>query len=400
MKLLLTIFMLCTISLPVFSQKNLAPIREKAYRNLDLAQQHADKKNWPLALKELNTLKLGEARLNPHEKAMMYNLLGFIAYSNEDLPEAISHYQQVIVDPSEVSNNLYENALYGLAQLHFGLSQYEQSIAKMKEWLNATGKSNEQALLLIAQSYYQLKQYEKAIEPLNEVILTSKDAPKENWLLLLRILYFENSQKELAVETMKKLVSLYPKEQYLMQLSALHGQLGQTKKQIAVLESLQEKGLLTDDVQILNLANLYLSEDMPFESSRVLNWAISKELLVKEKKVVRLLAASLSSAKEFSSAGDAFYQLYNITGDTQPLMQAAQNYWLNRDYKRVVEILKSQSDEEAIKLTAMSLFYLNDFDLSREAFNRLKKYNIKEANQWIALCNAEQSHRQRVKEYL
>jgi hypothetical protein len=39
-------------------------------------------------------------------------------------------------------------------------------------------------------------------------------------------------------DVVEKLVLLYPREQYVMNLAALHGQLGDSEKQLALVESL------------------------------------------------------------------------------------------------------------------------------------------------------------------
>ena len=48
----------------------------------------------------------GQARLNAHEVAMTYSLLGFIAYTQEDLKLATTYYEKVLVKSKSIPKSL------------------------------------------------------------------------------------------------------------------------------------------------------------------------------------------------------------------------------------------------------------------------------------------------------
>ncbi len=393
-------------------KRTLPPLRPKAYRNLDLAQQHLDAKNLEKAKKELNTLKLGEARLNGQEKALMYNLFGYIAFTEGKLQEAIENYLKVVEDPQSVSKSMEESALFGISQLYFGLEQYKNSIEYMERWEKLSNKKNTQAKLLIAQSYYQLKDYVSAINPMLAAIEINKSdqkLPDENWLLLLRILYFESDQKVKALNTMIELTQLYPKTEYYLQMSILHGQLGNEKEQMAILESLEESEELTDQPDLLNLASLYVNFEAPINAVKLLDKHLANNNIKKDTSNLRLLANALAMAKEFTRASETFESLFQMNSDDGSfLIEAARMAWMDEDYQRVTELLsekKSFDDSqrgEAFLLAGMSFFYLKDFNNSRISFTEAKDFKpqSKQARQWISLVNSEQKRQEEIDNYL
>jgi tetratricopeptide (TPR) repeat protein len=59
----------------------------------------------------------------------------------------------------------------------------------------------------------------------------------------------------------RELVLLYPREQYVMNLAALHGQLGDQGRQLALIESLLDDERLTQPTHLRMIVNLYLGEE-------------------------------------------------------------------------------------------------------------------------------------------
>lgn len=393
--------------------RKLPPLRPKAYRNLDLAQQHIDAKNWQAAGKELNVLKLGEARLNNHEKALMYNLMGFIAFSNNDLNSAIDSYLEVIRDPKAISKPMEESTLFGLSQLYFGLDNFNKSVEFINRWESLSGKKNVQAKLLKAQSFYQLKQYDKGIKPLESAISINNEKeekpPQENWLLLLRILYFESGKKELALNAMKRLTKHYPKPEYFLQMATLHGQLGNEKEQMALLEGLEESDQLTEQTDLLNLANLYLAQETPINTVNLLNKHLKNKTISEELKTIRLLGSAQALAKEFADASITFERLYKLENDSSHLLESARMAWMDEDYDRVRNLLSGSIDNfkeedkgESHLLNGMALFYLKEFNDARTTFEKAKDFKglNSRARQWISLVNSEQKRQESIEKYI
>lgn len=386
-------------------------VRERAYRNLDLAQQHVDAKNWAEAERELGVLKQGEARLNEYERALMYNLYGFIAFSRNQLPEAINNYEQVINNRAYIPQHMEESTLYGLSQLHFGESNFSAAIDYMQQWETLSGKQSQQGKLLTAQSYYQQKDYQSAIEPLLAAMRIheeeSETAPEENWLLLLRILYFETKQNDQALNAMYRLVELYPQTQYYLQLATFHGQLGNNREQMSILESLEERGELDDESSILNLATLYLDQETPILAARLIQRKLNEALLAPEEKILRQLATAYALAKEYPAASDVYVTLADQF-NSEFLLDAAQMTWLAEDYTATLALLQNIQNlsgevyAEAILLRGMGAYYTQNFNQARNDFSEIRNHAKfgERARQWLDITNNEQQRVERNRQYL
>lgn len=390
--------------------RTLPPLRPKAYRNLELAQQYVDNKAWAEAEKELAVLKAGEARLNAYERALMYNLYGFMAFSQNELSAAIEHYQRVLVAPESIPLAMETATHYGLAQLYFGVDDFTAAISAMRRWEALADKQNIEGKLLIAQSYYQLNDYANAIPALNAALAlhqTSGEPPQENWLLLLRLLYFENAQPQQALAVMAQLVELYPQARYYLQLATLHGQLGNSMQQLGILESLEADGLLNDPIDITNLANLYLMQEAPLLAARVLQRYLADGRLTASAQNLQLTASALALAKEYQAAAELYQQLSEYEPKGDYLLSAAQMAWLAEDYGRVVELLDDTQRlteakrAEALLLVGMSQHYSGNFDAARATFQALRNDAAlgMQARRWLEVNNSEQQRLQQVAQY-
>ena len=69
--------------------------------------------------------------------------------------------------------------------------------------------------MLLGQAYFQAGRYQEALGPIKEGIDLYKaqgKTPKENWLLLLRVAYYELSDYRGMVSALNELLRYYPKD--------------------------------------------------------------------------------------------------------------------------------------------------------------------------------------------
>ena len=90
-------------------------------------------------------------------------------------------------------------------------------------------------------------QFDNALEPIKTAIQMYRDqgkVPRENWLLLLRVIYWELERLPNMLVILKELIEEYPKDTYVLTLAGVYSELGDTKKQLALTEALYEKGYI------------------------------------------------------------------------------------------------------------------------------------------------------------
>ena len=393
--------------------RTVKPITAKALRNLSLAQQFIDDKAYGKAIKELGILQAGEARLNAHEIAMTYSLLGFIAYTKEDIPTAIKHYHQVIQHAKSIPENLEYSTVFGLAQMYFAQKKFDGAVKFMRHWLRLTGTESVQGQLLLAQSYYQLKKYKYGVAPIKEAIRINESKNKaidENWLLLLRVLYYENNQPDMAIQTMFDLILLNSKKEYFIQLASLYGQQKNLNKQIEIYDALYKDQRLDKENEIITYSMLLANLNMPFYSAKVLEDSINSGLIESNSKHTLMAADQYASANEMDQA-IRLYGLNNTQNDQTGrsaylagrLASLKQN-WTQAKFYLEIALNKGQLDrvDQVQTMLAVALMNLNDFDNARVAFLKAKedKRSIKTSNSWLKYLNAQERHVASVDKYL
>ena len=100
--------------------------------------------------------------------------------------------------------------------------------------------------MLLGQAYFQMGDYDAALEPIKKAVDMDREqgnTPKENWLLLLRVIYYEKQDFKNMIAVLEELIQYYPKDTYLLTLAGAHSELGDTLKQLVIVETLYEKGL-------------------------------------------------------------------------------------------------------------------------------------------------------------
>ena len=98
------------------------------------------------------------------------------------------------------------------------------------------------------------------------------------------------------------MIEAYPKDTYVLTLAGVYSELGDTKKQLALTESLYEKGYIDGKSHAVNLANLYLLHGLPYKAAKILEKEMEAENVVSDMRNLRLLSQAWYSAREDKKA--------------------------------------------------------------------------------------------------
>ena len=167
--------------------------------------------------------------------------------------------------------------------------------------------------MLKGQAYFQMGEFDKALEPIKIAVQMHRDqgrVPNENWLLLLRVIYWEMKDFPNMLIVLQELVEEYPKDSYVLTLAGVYSELGDTKKQLALTEALYDAGYIDGKTHAVNLANLYLLHGIPYKAAFVLQKEIDAGNVKADVRNLRLLS-------------QAWYQARNDKKSIPPLVQAA-----------------------------------------------------------------------------
>jgi len=299
--------------------------------------------------------------------------------------------------------------LYSLAQLAMQQQNYQQALAFLTQWR----QENKHALtpeqqMLFAQVYYQDKQYSSALHYVNKAISTvekKKALPKENWLILQRAAYYELKQPKKVTQVLEKMVRLFNKPQYWLQLVAMYGEIGQENKQLAVMEAAYQAGYVKKEADIIMLAQLYSYHGTPYKSAKLLSTLLDKGELKPTESNLNLLAQAYLLAKNEQKALPILKQLSVIAEKGKYDAQLAQTYLNQEQWQLAINAANAAIKHSALSqqgkmylVKGMAYFNLQKFEQSLNAFQQaLKSQNSKKvAQQWLKYVEREKSYQQRI----
>lgn len=280
-------------------------LRARVYDQLARAQAAADEGKTDEALEALNGVKDRADSMNSYEKAMMYNFYGFIHYNAEQYDQAIASFEQVVAQ-QPIPESFEMSTLFSLAQLHMMRGNYDKTIEFLNRWESLySGDVPAKNYLLKAQAKYQQKAYQEASDYINQAVAMVEEegkVPEEGWFILQRAIFYELKQAEEVKNVLVKMVKHYNQDKYWVQLGGMYGELGEEKKQLAVLETAYQQGFISKGADVFNLAQLYYYHQVPYKGAYLMEKAMDEGVLDKNLRNLKFLANCWTYAKENEKA--------------------------------------------------------------------------------------------------
>ena len=379
-------------------------LRNKVYERLAEAQTLAEGKEYAAAATILDDMisEDGKRALNSYELANVYNLHAFLSYVKEDYAASLRYYQQVIAQP-DIPLAMEINTRFTVAQLYFVQEKWQQGIDALLMWFDLNEQPNADAYVLLAQGYYQVKKYDLALNNVETAISMHETAgklPKEQWYNLARFLYFDKDDFVSALDVLNTLLIYYPKKQYWVQASHLYGELKDEKRQLALMETAYEQGFLDRSSELVTMAYLYLSAEVPYFAGSVMQRGFEDELVDDKSKNYELAGSAWAQAREVeksipmmekaaakSDEGELYVRLGNVYLDGDQFSKAADSV------QKGLEKGGVKRPDQARLVLGMSYFNLGEYDKARRAFRaagkdeRSKSYS----QQWIKYIASEEN---------
>ena len=379
-----------------------ASMREATYKELAKAQEAAEAENYSQAVATLE--KLGKQDLNHYERSQMLNLYGYIYYAQDQIPRAISTYEQLLDQP-ELPEALETSTVYTLSQLYFSQEQYSKSIAMLERWMRLTNEENRTAFEMMSQAYYQQGEYDKALRPAWKVVELTQNAGepvKEQTYLLLRVLNYEMKRYDQVIDILEKLIQSYPKKQYWMQLASIYGEIDNQQRQLNVLELAYLQGFLTSETEILTLTSLMLNNDLYARAGKILQQSLDDGTITSNLKHWRLVAQAWTMAHEDEKAIPALNRASELSPDGKLDIILAQTYMNLGQWENAVEAIQRGLRKGGIDrvggaqiMLGQAYFELERFDDARAAFQGVTgdRGNRQIAAQWLNYIDSEEDRR-------
>ena len=379
--------------------KETVAMSQAVYEKLTEIQEMIEAKDFASAQRLIDDLK-GKKGLSEYELAQVYNISGYSYYLQERYDDAIRSYDQMLAQPN-LPEALTLSTLKTKAQLQFTQSDYEGALVTVRKLLQAVTEPSADVLMLEGQALFQLARYDEALTPIKAAIdlyRSQGQIPKENWLLLLRVIYFEQKDYEAMIDVVRELLVYYPKDTYILTLAGIYSELGDTKKQLALTEVLYEKGLISTASNVTNLANLYLLHGLPYKAAVVLEKEINDNIVDANERSLRLLSPTWYHAREHEKAIPPPKRAPEMSEDGELYVRLAQAY-INLEQwgeaatavQQALKIGGLKRVDTANIMLGMALFNQKRLEQARRAFASAAQYDRSKraASQWIAYVDSE-----------
>jgi len=380
--------------------KQTVAMSQPVYEALVEIQEMVEAENIASAHVKIRELQSGKKKLSPYESAQIWNLSGYAYYLQEDYKSAIGSYNRVLQQP-DLPEALQQSTLKTLAQLQFTIENYPQALDTIKRLMAVVAEPAADVYMLLGQAHFQMDHYREAITPIKTAINMYRDqgrVPRENWLLLLRVCYWELKDFPNMLIVLEELIEAYPKDSYVLTLAGVHSELGDTKKQLALTEALYDKGYIDGKTHAVNLANLYLLHGIPYKAAVILEKEMEAGNVKSDVRNLRLLSQSWYSAREDRKAIPPLKKAAAMGNDGELYIRLAQSYINLENWSEASEAAKKALSVGGLKrqdtaniMYGMALFNQKKLEQARRVFRTASKDNRSKraASSWIKYVDSE-----------
>jgi tetratricopeptide (TPR) repeat protein len=275
-------------------------VSERVAKKLSPALEALTSGNDEEAYELLTAIENRADRISPYERALVYQMLGFLHSEREQYPEALAYFEKCLAEEALPETSQLQTR-FNVAQLYMATEEFEKAVATLEIWFATADHPSPNAYYMLAVAHYQVGDALLAVPAAEKAVETAKSV-QEPWLQLLIGLYYETQQYEKAQKPLEALIMLKPRKVYWTQLSSLYAHLEQEPKSLAVMQLAYELDFLETDREMRQLAQLYLYHSIPYRAARVLEKGLADGIVEEDADVFAMIANSWLLAREYEAA--------------------------------------------------------------------------------------------------
>lgn len=380
---------------------------QKFSKKLKSINEYMAAENWAVAVKDL--IKLDKPkRWKSHEYAHLYNTLGFVYYQMDNVGKALESYLKVIKE-KDVTAGVYQNALKTVSQLYLIGDDYPNAIKYLKKWMSLQEQVASNIYALLAQCYYNTKDFDNSLKNIEMAISLDEKAnkvAKENWYAIQRAIYYEYKNYPKITQILEKLIIHYANIKYWLELGGIYHRQEKTDEFHATYDLVHlQKGLDTE-ARLLNLANLYLAEDVPYLAAKIIAEGMKNNLIKRIEKNLRLVGAAFQQARSPEEALPFFEEAAKIDKSGESYSRLASLYVVLERDKDVIIAAEKALKRGKVKRPdllrlSMVIAYVNQRKLN-QAIDVLKKIkdrrSIKSRDSWKKYVKREMNREKQLRD--
>jgi tetratricopeptide (TPR) repeat protein len=169
----------------------------------------------------------------------------------------------------------------------------------------------------------------------------------------------------------------------------MYGELGEEKKQLAVMEAAYQQGYVTSGADMFNLAQLYYYHQVPYKGARLMEQAMQEGKLERNKRNLQFTANSWSFAKESEKAIPLLIAAAELAEDGELDAQLGQLYLNMDEYDKAISAATAALEKGGLRNQGMSHLVLGMayFNQNRfvDAINALSEAEKHSSSKAIAI---------------
>lgn len=373
---------------------------------------------------------------NEYERSVFFNTIANIYRAQENHQKALEYFLLSLDQDVELPYELEDNINFIIGQLNFILTNYEEALVYLNKWRVVQVNPPSNNIIFIANVYYSAAQndslsevkkkeyYLNAIDLVKQAIAQENaqgNIGKENWYLLLRVLYFEFNDKDKVLELSEFLISNWPKKLYYLELSGVYaGEAAETGiseeearefevKQMVAMELAHRQKMLTEPRELESMSQLFLYHEVPYKSAKTMASALNRRISKESIENLDLLAYGYLEAKEFERAIRPLAKAAELADDGERYMRLANLHLQIDNYTDAAEAIDKALEKGNIDrpdlarvIQGQAYVILTRFDEARAVFDEaLKDVRSEEtALMWLRYINNEEKRIKDIREYL
>lgn len=367
---------------------------------LKKAQEATAKQQWDTALAEIKKAQAVEKK-TPFEAYTIDEFLSHVLFKQKKYSEAAPVLERMLTS-GQMPADRVDDTTKAVAQLYFN----SQNDKKAIEWARKSLEKNpnqEDVGVLLAQAYFRQQDYKNAADAMAKVVNNSERAgrrPDENWLLILLTSQNKVENKDGANDTLRKLVRFHPKPEYWENLLDGYRRKDTSESvQLGYYRLMDEVGVLKDEGDYMEMAQLAMEAGVPGEALRVVqkgieNGALKSEDKTKQGRYDRLLAGAKKQVAADQPALPQLAKEAEKASQGQPDIGLGEAYLSYGKYDDAIAAINrglkkgsvTDADEAQISL-GIAYMKKGQKDLARQAFKA-----VKDGSKWNDLADLWEVH--------
>ncbi|MEP4485226.1 MAG: tetratricopeptide repeat protein [Halioglobus sp.] len=382
------------------AKESVPGISKQTYDAITEIQTQIDAEQWQQVRDDLVVLL--EREMNGYERAHVLNMLGYAYFQENDYDKALDSYLEALQQEGLPASQV-RSLLTTASQVALAAGRYPEAEEFALRLLAAENEAPQpQSQVILAQAYIGLEDYAKAAPPLRKALQMQRDSgakPRENWMLLLSSVYYSLEDFAGMRDLLYEMVALYPKERYLINLAALHGQLGDTDKQMALIEALLDDQKLEKSYHLMSLVNLFLAKGLPYKAANLLQTEMQNGRIETTRAHLEMQSQAWYMSGEEEKAIPPLAAAAAMSDDGELYLRVARLYMDNYQWqpaelaaRKAIEKGSLRSEGNAWLVVGMALARGDKLAGARSAFIEAANHEQtqKWARQWLNFVDNEQ----------